>query len=63
MSRASEGGLDEELYKLIVEANKRKGLDFDTTAIINGNTVEFYKKGQRVKAHRVFVHDRSKDIK
>lgn len=63
MPRAEEGGLDEELYHLIVEANKRKGLDFDATAIINGNTVEFYKKGKRVKAHRVLIHDRSKDIK
>lgn len=51
------GALDDESYHEIVETNRKQGLVFDTTAIVNGQSVEFYKNGKRVKVvHVLGVH-------
>lgn len=48
--------LTPSLYFVIVEEKRRRGLNFDTTAIVGGDTVEFYLKGKRVAVHHVCAY-------
>lgn len=45
--------LTESVFNEIVSTNRKQGLEFDSMAIVRGETVEFYLKGKRVKAVHV----------